>query len=276
MTTASPSLDQWVLITGASRGIGEVFAKRLARDRWNVILVARAEDKLKALAKRLESEYEVKTETIAIDLRDRNSPKAIYGEVKQRGIVLDGLINNAGFGFGGRFWEVPREEYLAMIQVMVSALVELTHLFLPDMIRRNLGFIINVSSTACFQPLPYSSIYAASKSFVAFFTEALWLETKDTGVRVLNLCPGVTKTDFGIRAGLRDFHKEPFAQTPEAVVETAMKALRRNRPTAISGLRNRLLVFLERLVPHWFLLWGVLLFQNTRRKGLIGDRPQSR
>lgn len=266
MTTAPPSPNQWVLITGASRGIGEVFAKRFAREGWNVVLVARAEDRLKALAERLESEYKVKTETVVIDLQDKNSPKAIYGEVKRRGISLDGLINNAGFGFGGRFWEVPREEYLAMIQVMVSALVELTHLFLPDMIRRNSGLIINVSSTASFQPLPYSSIYAASKSFVTSFTEALWLETKGTGVRVLNLCPGVTKTDFGIQAGLSDFHKDPFAQTPEAVVETAMKALRRNKPTAISGLRNRLLIFLERLVPHWFLLWGALLFQKMRRK----------
>lgn len=266
MTTASfvPS-DQWVLITGASRGIGEVFARRFAQEGRCLVLVARSEERLKNLARILELQYKTKTEIIISDLREPSAPKKVYDEVKRKEIEIDGLINNAGFGFGGKFWEVPRTECLGMIDVNVRALVELTHSFLPEMVKRNSGFIINVSSTASYQPLPYSSVYAASKSFVTSFTEALWLETKGTRVRILNLCPGLTKTDFGILAGLRDFHKDPFAQTPEAVVECAMKALAKDKPTVISGLRNRLLIFLERLVPHRFLLWAVLLFQNTRR-----------
>ena len=123
---------------------------------------------------------------------------------------------------------------------------------------------MNVSSTASFQPLPYSSVYAATKSFVTSFTEALWLETRGTGVRILNLCPGVTKTNFGVQAGLRDFHTHPFAEEPDRVIETAFRALKGNAPTVISGWRNKLLIFLERLIPHRLLLWLTLIYQQTR------------
>lgn len=254
----------WVLITGASSGIGEVFAKRFAREGWNTILVARSVDKLEALAQSLKRENRIETLVIAWDLTDRNSPRNVYEEVKQKGLEVEGLVNNAGAGFGGKFASVSLDHYLKMIDLNVRALVELTHLFLPEMIRRKQGLILNVSSTACFQPLPFSSVYAASKSFVTSFTEALWLETRRTGVCVLNLCPGVTKTDFGIRAGLRDFHKDPFAQTPEQVVETAFRAIKRGSVTAISGWRNQLLIFLERLVPHRLLLWAAFFVQKMR------------
>lgn len=254
----------WVLITGASYGIGEVFARRFAQEGWNTVLVARSVDKLEALAKTLEHENGTRTLVIAADLTRRESPGDIYGRIGQEGIEIEGLVNNAGYGFGGRFVEVPLEHYLGMIDLNVRALVELTRLFLPQMIERRRGFILNVSSTAAYQPLPFSSVYAASKSFVSSFTEGLWLETKGTGVRVLNLCPGLTKTDFGKHANLRDFRRDPMAESPEQVVETAFRALKRSEPTVISGWRNKLLIFLEGLIPKRILFGLILLVQKSR------------
>ena len=266
MTHPSMSSD-WILITGASAGIGEVFAKRFAALAHPLVLVARSAEKLQALARDLESTYNIKTSVIQADLTERTAPKSISEELNRQGIQLYGLVNNAGCGAGGQFVQVPRDHYLAMIDLNVRSLVELTHLFLPGMIERKKGFVINVSSTASFQPIPYSSVYAASKAFVSFFSEALWLETKNTGVRVLNLCPGLTKTDFGKTAKMGDFHSDRMAEFPEQVVETALNALKKNVPTVISGWHNRLLATLERLVPHSFLLWGSLVFQNSRKRG---------
>ena len=266
MNERSSDLKSWVLITGASHGIGEVFAKRFAREGWNLILVARSRDRLNELAETLGKEYSANTFVIPIDLTDQSTPRKVYEEVKRKGILVDGLVNNAGFGGGGKFAESDLNRYLQMIDLNIRALVEFTYFFIQEMIERKHGLIINVSSTAAYQPLPYSAIYAATKSFVASFTEALWLETGGTGVRVLNLCPGLTKTNFGVAAGLRDFKEDPFAQEPEAVVESAFRALQRNTPTVISGFRNQLLIFLERLLPHRLRLWVVALFQKSRRK----------
>lgn len=254
----------WVLITGASSGIGEVFARRFASEGWNTILVARSADKLERLARVLADENNVETIVVPTDLTDRNAPRKVYHEVQQKGIVVEGLINNAGCGAGGKFAEAPLEHLLQVVDLNVRSVVELTHLFLAGMIQRKRGFILNVSSTACFQPVAYLAVYAATKSFVTLFTEALWLETRGTGVRVLNLCPGLTKTDFGTVAGMGNFHSDPWAQEPEEVVEVALQALRRNMPTAISGWQNRLRILLQRLFPHRVLLELVLLFQKMR------------
>ena len=264
MSVESTDSKPWVLITGASSGIGKVFAKRFAREGWNLVFVARSADLLNELAQALRKEYSVDTFVIPADLTDRSAPHKIYEEVRRRGIQVDGLVNNAGFGGGGKFAESELNLYLRMIDLNVRALVELTHFFLRKMIEQKRGLIINVSSTASYQPLAYSAIYAATKSFVTSFTEALWLETKGTGVRVLNLCPGLTKTNFGVAAGVRDFRKDPFAQKPEEVVESAFHALQENAPTVISGFRNQLLIFLERFLPHRLLLWIVFLFQKSR------------
>ncbi len=256
----------WVLITGASGGLGECFARRLAEEGNSLILVARSHEKLKNLAAQLEAKHPVKTLAISADLTEPTAPRKLFDEMSRQGIQLYGLINNAGSGAGGKFVEVARERYLQLIDLNVRSLVELTHLFLPGMIEHKKGFVINVSSTACYQPVPYSSVYAASKSFVTAFSEALWLETQDTGVRVLNLCPGLTKTDFGTTAGIRDFHTDPIAEDPEQVVAAALRGLKKNIPTVISGWHNQLLAFLERLAPHRFLLWACLVFQNSRRR----------
>ena len=261
----TPSEESWILITGASAGIGEVFAKRFA-DRGNhLVLVARSIDKLQTLAKHLETSYHIQTLTIEADLAKDDLPKKVFGKVNQQNIELYGLINNAGCGASGKFADVTLDRYLNMIDLNIRSLVELTHLFLPGMIKRKKGFILNVSSMASFQPLPYSSVYSASKAFVTFFSEALWLETKNTGVRILNLCPGLTKTNFGKAAGIRDFHNDPIAESPERVVETALRALNKNMPTVISGWHNKFLVLLERFIPHRILLWASLVVQDNRR-----------
>lgn len=258
-------LSPWIMVTGASSGIGEVFVRRFAQMQANLILVARSTDKLMKLSSDIERSFGVRTLILANDLCSESSPLSIFEEVRKKVIQLYGLVNNAGCGAGGKFVDVSRERYLNMIDLNVRALVELTHLFLPGMIERKRGFIINVSSTASFLPLPYSSVYSASKAFVTFFSEALWLETKNTGVRVLNLCPGLTKTDFGITAGMRDFHQDPIAENPQRVVETALRALNKNIPTVVSGWHNKLLVLLERFVPHRVLLWASSTVQNSRR-----------
>ncbi len=268
MVMTYPSMSsEWILITGASAGIGEVFAKRFAALTHPLVLVARSVEKLQTLARQLESAHKIKTSVIQADLTDRTAPKGIAEELGRQGIQLYGLVNNAGCGAGGQFVEVTRDRHLNVIDLNIRSLVELTHLFLPGMIERKKGFVINVSSTASFQPIPYSSVYSASKAFVSFFSEALWLETKNTGVRVLNLCPGLTKTDFGKTAKMGDFHSDRMAELPEQVVETALNALKKNVPTVISGWHNRLLAGLERFVPHRILLWGSLAFQNSRKRG---------
>ena len=264
----SPSLFKpWVLITGASSGIGEVFARRFAREGWNTVLVARSLDKLNTIARFLEAENGASTFVIGTDLIGREAPQYVYDQTKQAGIKIEGLVNNAAFGASGKFQDVELGRYLGMIDLNVRALVELTRLFLNDLLLRKKGFILNVSSVASFQPLNYSSVYSATKAFVTSFSEALWLELKGTGVRVLNLCPGLTKTNFGNVAGGKDYRKEKFAESAEAVVETAFRALRGNQPTVISGWKNRILVFLERLIPHRVLLWIIPYVQNIR-KGL--------
>ncbi|OGX05759.1 MAG: hypothetical protein A3G87_10085 [Omnitrophica bacterium RIFCSPLOWO2_12_FULL_50_11] len=263
MVTPSFNARRWVLITGASAGIGEAFARRFAREGWNTVLVARSRDKLESLARSLGQQHGAETLVIACDLSQHDATDEIYRKVKEAGIRLEGLVNNAAIGAHGKFHEVVLDRYLSMIDLNVRSLVQLTHLFLHEMMDRSRGMIINVSSTACYQPLSYSSVYAATKSFVTSFTEALWLETKGTGVRVLNLCPGVTKTDFGTAAGMRNFRQDPLAEEPEAVVETAFRALKHDQPTAVSGWQNRLRLFLERLMPHRVLLAAVDVYQKT-------------
>lgn len=264
--SVSPSLHKpWVLITGASSGIGEVFARRFAREGWNMVLVARSLDKLNTLAGFLESESKVSTFVIGTDLIGREAPRYVYDQTKQAGIEIGGLVNNAAFGASGKFQDVELERYLGMVDLNIRALVELTHLFLKDMLARKKGFILNVSSTASFQPLNYSSVYAATKAFVTSFSEALWMELKGSGVRVLNLCPGLTKTNFGNVAGGKDYRNVRIAESAEAVVETAFRALKGNSPTAISGWGNRALVCLERFVPHRMLLWVIPHIQKIRK-----------
>ncbi|OGW79926.1 MAG: hypothetical protein A3G33_02280 [Omnitrophica bacterium RIFCSPLOWO2_12_FULL_44_17] len=258
------SSKRWVLITGASRGIGEAFARRFAKEGWNLILVARTLSDLETLVRDLKNQDSIQTKVIVADLSDRKGPQQVYDEIKRAGITLDGLVNNAGCGVSGNFLEASLDRYLSMVDVNVYALLELTHRFLPEMIRAKKGLMINVSSTASFQPLPGASVYSATKAFVTFLTEAIWLETRGSGVRVINLCPGWTKTDFAKTSGGRDIRKMPLAETTDQVIESAFRAIHGKMPTVISGVHNRVVSVLVRFLPRRCLFWLVGLARKIK------------
>ncbi|ACK64246.1 short-chain dehydrogenase/reductase SDR [Rippkaea orientalis PCC 8801] len=249
------------LITGASFGIGTAFAQELAARQMNLILVARSQDKLYQLAETLKQETAIEVEVIVQDLVQPGATKAVYDRVQEKGLTVDLLINNAGFGDYGAFTERDLSRQVEMIQLNVVALVELTHLFLPQMQQKGSGGIINVASIAAFQPLPYLSVYAATKAFVLSLSEALWAENKDTGVNILALCPGPTESNF---FKVADF-PESFAgksngqlTSAEEVVKDALKALENNQSNCVTGgFANQLIVNASRFVPREFLVNAV-------------------
>ena len=247
-------MSEWTgktaLVTGASYGIGEAFARKLAADGANVIITARSRDRLDAVANGLRSRYGVDITVIEADLSQTSAPGDIFHATEGRGRRVDLLINNAGFGAAGDFASVPLERQIEMIRVNVIALVELSHLFLQPMIKRRAGAIIQVASTASFQGVPYTSIYSATKAFILNFGEGLWAECREYGVRVLALCPGPTATHFQAVAGTSHLRNPDKMQTPEEVVEAGLRALAKNRSVAISGFSNKLMVGAERFVPR--------------------------
>lgn len=237
------------LITGASSGIGEAFARKLAARGRNVLLVARSEDKLIALCNELGRLTSIRAQYIALDLQQPDAPLQLFEETKKRELEVEMLINNAGFGSMGEFAKLDLNRELEMIQLNVRAVVELAHRFLEPMRERKRGTIINVASTAGFQPVPYMATYAATKAFVLSFSEALWDENRAHGVHVMALCPGVTETNFFEVAGI-DRPPMRTVQTPEEVVETALRALNRKKSLVISGWANWFVVEAERFVPR--------------------------
>jgi short-subunit dehydrogenase len=264
-------LTKTTLITGASSGIGEAFARALAARGESLLLVARSEDKLLSLCNELSRAHNVNCQYFALDLSEEGAGAVLFAEVEGRGLEIETLINNAGFGSMGDFASLPVERELNMIELNVRALVELTHLFLAPMIERKSGAIINVASTAAFQPVPFMATYAATKAFVLSFTEALWEENRTRGVRILALCPGVTETNFFAAGGMG---KPPFRapQTPEQVVATALRALEQNRSHVISGWENYAAAEVQRLVPRSFV---ARLIGKTMRNYFKHERSES-
>lgn len=237
------------LITGASSGIGAAFARKLAARGRNVLLVARSEDKLITMCNELGRVSGVRAHYIAIDLLRTDAAAQLFEETQRRELIIDMLVNNAGFGSMGEFANLDLARELEMIDLNVKSLVELTHLFLKPMRERQQGAIINVASTAGFQPVPYMTTYAATKAFVLSFSEALWEENREHGVHVMALCPGVTETNF-FAASKMDRPPMRTIQTPEEVVETALRGLRQQKPSVISGWTNWFAVEAERFVPR--------------------------
>jgi uncharacterized protein len=240
--------NKTVLVTGASMGIGEVFARTLAARGARLVLVARGRERLEALAREL-----VRPDTdpvvIALDLTDPGAPRRLFEELRARRIEIDVLINNAGFAAFGPFTDVPADDQLGQVDLNVRALVALSHLFLP-MVERRRGGILHVASTAAFQPVPFLAVYGATKAFVLSFSEALWAEYRDRDVRIVALCPGATDTPFFARAG----EAAAFGSKahPEDVVKLGLEAFDRNRPTVIHGLANGLTAGLPRIFPRSF------------------------
>jgi short-subunit dehydrogenase len=241
---------KWALITGASAGIGAALAEELASGGTNLVLTARRKDRLEELARRLAATYKIDSEVFSADLADANAPERIFGFTKEKGIEIDLLINNAGFGQYGEFPSVEKQRLLDMVQVNCSAVVHLTRLYLPEMVARRRGDILILASTASFQAVPYISTYAATKAFDLLFAEGLAEEMKPYGIRVCALCPGSTASEFHTVSGQEKFKRH--VETAEKVAHTGLKALAAGKNYVISGLGNYLGAHGERLVPRRF------------------------
>ena len=239
------------LITGASSGIGAAFARKLAARGRNVLLVARSEDKLITLCNELGRLSGIRAHYFSLDLQKPDAAKELIEETQRRELDVEMLVNNAGFGSMGDFAGQDLTRELEMIDLNVKTLVDLTYRFLAPMRERRQGTIINVASTASFQAVPYMATYAASKAFVLSFSEALWEENRKYGVHVMALCPGVTDTNF-FAASQMERPPMRTIETPEDVVDTALRGLRHRKPTVVSGWANWLAVEAERLVPRSF------------------------
>ena len=239
------------LITGASSGIGAAFARKLAARGRNVLLVARSEDKLITLCNEIGRLTSIRAQYLPVDLREADAPAQLFEETQKRGLEIEMLINNAGFGSMGDFTKLDLKTELEIIQLNIRALVELTQRFIVPMRERKRGTIINVASTAGFQPVPYMATYAASKAFVLSFSEALWDENRAHGIHVMALCPGVTDTNF-FAASKIDRPPMRTIQTPEEVVDTALRALQQQKATVISGWTNWMTIAAERFFPRSF------------------------
>lgn len=245
--------DKTALVTGASSGIGEAIVRRLAQAGTNVVLVARSEPKLRTLAAALAAEHGIRAAVIVADLIQPGSGATVQREVAAQGIDVDVLVNNAGFGTYGPFETIAAAREQDEIAVNIAALVDLTHAFLPAMLERGHGAILNVASTSAFQPGPYMAVYAATKAFVLSFSEALWAEYRVRGIHVAALCPGAVETPFFAALGddrARDTRALSHMARPEDIAEGAVLALLGKRSSRIVGTRNWLLAQSVRFVPR--------------------------
>jgi uncharacterized protein len=238
------------LITGASSGIGAAFARALAARGMGVVLVARSQDKLNALADELVKKYAVRIEVIPADLGQEQSVSFVQQEVARRGLSVDVLVNNAGFATHGYFDEIKAERDHEEVMVNVTAVVDLTHAFLPAMVQRGDGGIINIASTAAFQPMPYMPVYGASKAFVLSFSTALAQEYRQRGIHIVALCPGPTDTPFfEVVSEEASFGRR---RTVDQVIATGLHAFERGQSVVIDGTSNFLLAQSGRFAPRAF------------------------
>jgi short-subunit dehydrogenase len=251
--TASGSESGWAIVTGASSGIGQVFARELARRGWRVLAVARRRDRLEALALEAAA-YGGTTLALVADLATAEGIALVSERLAELG-TIDLLVNNAGMATSGDFRHSVLQHELGAIRLNVNAVVTLTHAVLDGMLRRRRGAIINMASVVAFQPFPHFALYAAAKAFVLSFTEALAEELKGTGVRVLAVCPGAARTEMNAFSHNRGLLGKLPSLSAERIVETALAALERGRVVRIVGFLNGALVFLNRFLPRAAVRW---------------------
>ncbi len=243
--------DKTVLVTGASSGIGYELAREFARNGHDLVLVAPSETELNTIAEDFIRDHNVDVMVVAADLRESEAPDEIFDELEAAGIDVDILVNNAGFGARGKFHEITLEKDIGMIRLNIEAVVRLTKLFLPPMIERGHGRILNVASIAGFEPGPMLAVYHASKAFVLSLTEALATELEDTGVTATALCPGPTDTDFFPKAGMVETNafQKAGVMAPQEVATLAYPAVMRAERVFVPGGMNKAMVFARRLAP---------------------------
>ncbi len=238
------------LITGASIGIGEGFARRLAAEGHDLVLVARSEKTLHELCDELMLKHGTMAHYVAIDLTEPDSDARLFAETEKHGFEVDWLINNAGFGSYGDFAKLDLDHEKGMIDLNIRVLIALTSRYLAGMRERKSGQIINVSSAAGFQPIPFMATYAATKAFVTSFSEALAAENSPYGIKVLALCPGSTKTNFQAAAKMDRVIQVKGQQTVEEVIDTAMRSVKSGRTRVVSGFTNDIVSRIVNFVPN--------------------------
>lgn len=252
MAKTKRGAGQTALVTGASAGIGIDLAECFAKDGYDLVLAARTAPALEDVAQRLASTYGVKATPIAADLGAIGGGAKLAAEIAARGITIDVLVNNAGFGHAGAFAAEPAEPQLGMLDLNVRALTELTHIYWKDMLARGRGGVLNVASTAAFQPGPMMAVYYASKAFVLSFSEALWEEARGTGVHVSCLCPGPTASKFRERAGTgrTRLGKSSKVMASAPVARMGYAGFRRNTRVVITGTSNKATIAAARMLPR--------------------------
>lgn len=261
-------VNKYALITGATFGIGYELAKLFAADGHNLILVARNKNRLSEISKELIDKHNIYVRIIEKDLSLPNSAKEVFEEINQENLEVECLVNNAGFGNHGKFWETDLKTELDMIQLNITSLVQLTKLFLPKMIANRNGKILNVASTAAFQPGPFMNIYYATKAFVLSFSEALASELKGTGVSATTLCPGPTKTEFQSRAEINNTRlvktRIMSFMSSEKVAKIGYNGLMNGKRLVIPGLLNRIGVTGVKFAPRILTTSVIRLLNNDK------------
>ena len=240
------------LITGASSGIGLEFARLFARHGHNLVLVARDQARLNEIARELETKDKIAVKIIAKDLSNQSAPAEIHQQLCSESVTIDVLVNCAGFGTSGLFSDTDLASQLNMIQVNVAAVTHLTHLFLKDMLSRGEGKILNVASTAAFQPGPLMAVYYATKAYVLSFSEAIAEEVRKSGITVTALCPGPTRTAFQVKAKMERTRAFTMLNPlpAETVAKLGFEGLMAHKRLVIPGSMSRVVVFAERLIPR--------------------------
>lgn len=259
-------MKKTALITGASSGIGYEMTKYFGQDRYDLVLVARSEQALNQLAQELEAQYGVSVKVIVKDLAQPAAPEEIYNQLQQEGVHIDVLVNNAGYGSYGLFTETDLTKEMDMLQVNIMALTHLTKLFAREMVKRKAGKILNVASTASFQPGPLMAAYYASKAYVLSLSEALAYELKDQGITVSALCPGPTVSNFQAVAGMQKSKLlENSTMDSDSVAKIGYIGLMNGQTVIIPGAMNKVGAFSVRLMPRKLVPGIVHRMQSTRQ-----------
>jgi short-subunit dehydrogenase len=257
MAFPPPDPDATAVVTGASSGIGEELARRIAGAGYGVTLVARRAERLRDLARELSDEHGVAAETVSCDLTDRGARARMAQTIERRGRAVEVLVNNAGYGSGGRFWELDAGNEADMVRTNVEAVVALTAAYLPAMVERGRGAVLNLGSTIAFQPVPFQTTYGASKAFVLSFTESLHEELRGTGVTITALCPGPVRTEFGEAGGFggADERIPSFMWlSAEEAAEAGVAGLEKGHRVVVPGLLNQLTALGGQHAPRSVLL----------------------
>jgi len=247
-------MTKYALITGTTSGIGKAMAEKFAQEQINLIVVSQDKQKLNRQAETLSDTYDIKVSVIAADLAQTGAAHMVYEKVKQLGIKVQYLINNAGFNEYGAFLETDLEKEVDMIKLHIIFTTEMMKLFVPDMVENNYGRVLNLGSTGSFMACPNDSVYSATKAYILSVSKGIGAELKGTGVTITTLCPGATNTEFARKAGMeKTLLFKLFVMNPEKVASIGYKALMRGKTYAIAGVYNKLLVFSSKITPQFIL-----------------------